>query len=630
MESIIENLKKAKQKDKDFLIKKRKTFKFAETNKILLNKRSNSLTILTNKKNDYRDRYSLNKINLDYYDNDEDIINNPKETKLQNNLIIKNSENKDNEDISDNSKLKKQPKKVKSLTSFKLLIQIKSKYNYTKDNFEVLSFCGKGAYGTVLQVKLKSDSPNIQNKQNIIKNKKKEEEKIYAIKVVDIESIREVNKLYQIYLESQILSELDNPLIVKIYDTFVSEGKVHMVMDYLSNGDFATFLKMNYPLKEDMIKFYAAEMVLFLEYLQSKNIVHRDLKPENIMLNDRYHIQIIDFATVRKIGYYYDKTEMKFKKDNFDLENNIDDIKGRKLIVNPDEDDDDENEEDEEIEDNILNDNKIDDDIFNEGYKKRKKNTPIRNRTFVGTSEYVSPEVLDDQSAEYGSDLWAFGIILYQMFCGCTPFKGKTQYLTFQNIEKLEITYPDKVSISSNAKNLISQILIKDPKKRLGAGPPKSVLDMEHLKKHPFFKGIKWKNIYSQNVPNEKKFKFKVKKLIKKTNEDVKDNKICSHVEENIKIIKKGILSKKSFWFHYVERLVILDSSPKITIKETEKDVVKGIICLNKKCKVYSSSSEIFCVQTPQDVYKFKSKLNDMVDWISAIKQCINIYGKDA
>ena len=90
MESIIENQKKAKQKEKDFLIKKRKTFKFAETNKILLNKRSNSLTILTNKKNDYRDRYSLNKINLDYYDNDEDITNNPKETKLQNNLIIKN------------------------------------------------------------------------------------------------------------------------------------------------------------------------------------------------------------------------------------------------------------------------------------------------------------------------------------------------------------------------------------------------------------------------------------------------------------------------------------------------------------------------------------------------------------
>ena len=155
---------------------------------------------------------------------------------------------------------------------------------------------------------------------------------------------------------------------------------------------FASFLKNNYPLKEDTIKFYSAEIVLFLEYLQSQKVVHRDLKPENIMLNNKYHLTMIDFATVRKMGFYYDKIEMKFRKDDYDLENDNDDIKGTKLIVNPDnDDDDDEEDEDEENDDidneqeNNINENKI---IFNN--KKNKKMKKVkRNKTFVGTAEYV-------------------------------------------------------------------------------------------------------------------------------------------------------------------------------------------------------------------------------------------------
>ena len=259
-----------------------------------------------------------------------------------------------------NSKIMYQRQKFKTMKEIALPIPLKSKKEYKKDDFDVIALCGKGAYGTVLQVKLKSDP-----------------EKYYAIKVIDIQSMKKVNKIYQIYLESQILNELNNPYIVKIFGTFQTMKKVYIVLDYLSKGNFASFLKNNYPLKEDTIKFYSAEIVLFLEYLQSQKVVHRDLKPENIMLNDKYHLTMIDFATVRKMGFYYDKIEMKFRKDDYDLENDNDDIKGTKLIVNPDnDDDDDEEDEDEENDDidneqeNNINENKI---IFNNKKNKKSK-----------------------------------------------------------------------------------------------------------------------------------------------------------------------------------------------------------------------------------------------------------------
>ena len=497
-------------------------------------------------------------------------------------------------------------KNFNSLDCDQLPIDLNSKNHYKKEDFQVLALSGKGAYGTVLQVKLK--------KEDLNKTKKK----YYAIKVMDIKSMQRVNKLYQVYLESQILHELNSPFIVQIYGTFYTKNKIYMVLDYLSKGDFATFIKMNYPLKEETIKFYAAEIVSFLEYLQSQKIVHRDLKPENIMLNDSYHLQMIDFATARKIGYYYDKNEMKFREDNYDFENDYDDIKGTKIIVNPDKDDDDEDDEIKELEKKEENKNKI-------------KKLPARNKTFVGTAEYVSPEVIDDQPAGYGADLWAFGIMLYQMFCGITPFKGRNTYLTFQNIEKLEIFFPNDISISESAKDLIRKILVKEPSERLGAGEEKTDFDLEHLKNHSFFQGIKWENLISQNVPYSKTFIFKSnKKIVRKNEENVKnDDKIHNNDNKDVIILRKGCLYKKSFWFHYNERFFILDSSPRITYKDPDKDTIRGTIYLNKKCRVYASRQDIFNLETPKRDYKFKCKKNDMALWVSAIKDCIKNYGKD-
>ena len=560
-------------------------------NKKYINKKRSKKSISLKHENKI---FSINNINNDIHINDDDII------------------------------LKRH--KYKSVKESSLPIPIKTKKEYKKEDFDVIALCGKGAYGTVLQVKLKTVEENIKIKNS---KKKKQPDNYYAIKVIDIQSMKKVNKIYQIYLESEILNELNSPFIVKIFGTFQTQRKVYMVLEYLSNGNFANFLKNNFPLKEDTIKFYSAEIVLFLEYLQSQKVVHRDLKPENIMINEKYHLQMIDFATVRKIGLYYDKLEMKFKKDEYEIDTDNDDIKGTKLIVNPDNDDDDEEEEKDEDEEekDDMNNNKIM-DYFNSDKKiKKNKKKPQRNKTFVGTAEYVSPEVISDTPAGYGADLWAFGVILYQMYCGQTPFKSKTNFLTFKNIGNLQVTYPNNINVPKNAKDLINKILIKDPDKRLGAGEPNTDLDIAHLKKHPFFKGIKWKNIINQNVPNAKNLKFKTnKKIVKSIKKE--DNKI--EIEEKKgEIIKTGVLLKKSFWFIYNEIFVTLYSTPKIEYRNIDKNEIAGVIHLNKNCRVYASKSDIFNLDTPKGKYKFKSKSNDLIIWINAIKDSIKKYGKD-
>lgn len=55
--------------------------------------------------------------------------------------------------------------------------------------------------------------------------------------------------------------------------------------------------------------------------------------------------------------------------------------------------------------------------------------------SFVGTEDYVSPEVIANQEPSFATDLWSLGVIIYQFFTGRTPFKGAAPFYTFENIQ---------------------------------------------------------------------------------------------------------------------------------------------------------------------------------------------------
>ena len=83
-----------------------------------------------------------------------------------------------------------------------------------------------------------------------------------------------------------------------------------------------------------------------------------------------------------------------------------------------------------------------------------------------GTLQYMAPEVVENSESSFEVDIWAIGVIMYYLIIGKLPFRGSNQEETKEKIKKVDYTYQKDAIISEAAKDLISQILVKDPIKR--------------------------------------------------------------------------------------------------------------------------------------------------------------------
>eukprot|EP00250_Pteridium_aquilinum_P019643 c24511_g2_i1 orf=220-2604(+) len=120
---------------------------------------------------------------------------------------------------------------------------------------------------------------------------------LFAIKVMDKDALSQRNKLHRMHMEKQILECVDHPFLPTLYAHFDSEHFSCLVMDFCPGGDLYA-LRQKQPGKRFGLiaaRFYAAEVLLALEYLHMLGIVYRDLKPENVLVREDGHIMLTDF-----------------------------------------------------------------------------------------------------------------------------------------------------------------------------------------------------------------------------------------------------------------------------------------------------------------------------------------------
>ncbi|KAK4348127.1 hypothetical protein RND71_034466 [Anisodus tanguticus] len=303
------------------------------------------------------------------------------------------------------------------------------------------------------------------------------EGRLYAMKVVDNEVLALKKKIQRAETERKIMKMLDHPFLPTLYAEFEASHFCCVVMEYCSGGDLHS-LRHKQPHKRFSLptsRFYAAEVLVALEYLHMLGIIYRDLKPENVLVRSDGHIMLTDFdlslcsdsiAAVESPDFSYESSTSPpapffcISKRLFRSKKIQSFSTNRLFVAEP---------------------------------------VTARSCSFVGTHEYVAHEVASGRSHGNAVDWWALGIFIYEMIYGRTPFAGASNEATLRNIVKKPLTFPTYAPATTSemhARDLISGLLNKDPNRRLG-----SKRGAADVKTHPFFKGLNFALIRSVTPP---------------------------------------------------------------------------------------------------------------------------------
>ena len=168
--------------------------------------------------------------------------------------------------------------------------------------------------------------------------------------------------------EAKSAAALDHPYISKIYEVGKPEEKSFIAMEYIQGMTLSRRLTET-PLPLKKVLEISSEIAEALEAAHKQNIVHRDLKPSNIMLTPEGHVKVMDFGLAKRVTPV-------------------------------------EGQDEEEITTKLTKDDSI-----------------------LGTVPYMSPEQLRGREVDARSDIFSFGVVLYEMLAGVHPLKKGGQYL---------------------------------------------------------------------------------------------------------------------------------------------------------------------------------------------------------
>lgn len=462
----------------------------------------------------------------------------------------------------------------------------------------------------------------------------------FAMKVCEKSHIIKENKLRAVFREKHILSELakhPSPLVITLHATFHDSTRLYFVITYARNGDLLKYIHKVGNFNMDCTRFYSGEILSALRYLHRAGVVHRDLKPENILITERMHVMITDFGSAQIMP--------------------LSEETGGEFRVGP-------NKESSQTQERRPPRPPVEHQPEQGGKSKRKN-------SFVGTAQYVSPEVLNGGPVSPAMDMWALGCIVYQMVSGLPPYRylyiGQSDYQIFQSILKLDYSFPS--DFDESAKRVVKKLLKIEPKQRA---------TYDDLKDDDFYKDLDFDKLHEQEPPNIVPFlpgtegssdslwdlvgtpgldETQMSRLLGLhlgDSESVESLPVADNSRLNSRSAEKGIMEfseeekntrlekqrSSSDWHRFVEgnlilkqglvdkrkglfprrRMLLLTTGPRLYYVDPDKMVLKGQIPWSSALYTEPKNFKNFFVHTPNRTYNLEDPEGFALRWCKAIE----------
>jgi eukaryotic-like serine/threonine-protein kinase len=226
-----------------------------------------------------------------------------------------------------------------------------------------------------------------------------------AIKVLPHDVADDPERKSRLLREARAVAALNHPNICTIYEVGETDGGVYLAMEMI-DGRSLTARLANGALGADDIVRYGCELADALAHAHDRGVIHRDLKSANVMVTSEGRIKVLDFGLARRIATA-DLTEVTTRP--------------QPSLTQP--------------------------------------------GVIVGTLAYMAPEQLRAQPADARTDIWALGVVLYEMAAGRCPFDGKTGFELSSAIFHAPPP-PLPLSVPPALRSVTSRCLEKDPARR--------------------------------------------------------------------------------------------------------------------------------------------------------------------